>query len=186
MMRAVHNPLGDANSGGGYGIIKTKSSGMSYPSQTTYPYHVKSEPIFDFSDEDEEISQKILNKIDYSTRAKGSSPGRTDRSSFTKMRLDLEESIMNEVMNGITPFPFTQAYSHFSGPAIGGASSNKAYTTRPGKNLKSTTRGWSKSPTFNPAGDKLEMHNMLDMIDPGIRALAKANLMIKMSREDSE
>lgn len=186
MMRSVHNPLGDANTGGGYGLIKAKSSGMDYTSQATYPYHVKSEPVFDFTDEDEEVSQKILNKIDYSTRAKGATTGRTDRSSFTKMRLDLEESIINEETNGMVPFPFSQVYRHFSGPAIGGARTDKSYTTRPGKNLKSTTRGWSKSPTFNPAGDKIEMHNILDMIDPGIRSLAKANLMIKMSREDSE
>jgi hypothetical protein len=49
-----------------------------------------------------------------------------------------------------------------------------------------TSRGWSQAPDYNPVGDKLTMHNIGDMIDPGIRSLSKANLMIKLSKEDSE
>ena len=186
MMKVVHNRLGDPNTGGGYGTITPKSSGLDYTTQSTYPYHEKRTPIEEFSEEDEEISDKVMKKTAMSSIARGATTGRTDRSTFTKMRLDLMEEADSGIMTGIVPFPFSHLYKRFSGPALGGFSTAKAYTTGPGKNLKSTDHGWSKSPTFNPVGDKLEMTNIRDMIDPGIRSLVKANLMLKMPIEDSE
>jgi hypothetical protein len=186
MMRAVHNRLGDPNSGNGYGTLKPKSSGVDYATQETYPYHEKREPILDISDEDEDLADQILRKIDMSTVAKGPTTGRTDRSTFTKNRLDLSENADVDIMNGIVPFPFSKIYGKFGGPSVGGFSTMKAYTTRPGKNLKSTTRGWSQVQNFDPIGDEIRIENIHDMIDPSIRSIAKNNLMIKLAQEDSE
>lgn len=187
MMRVVHNRLGDTNSGAGYGIATTKSSGMAYPAPATYPYDEPQPEIEDFDEDDEQLFNQISRKIDLSNIAKSSAPGRTDRSSFTKMRLDLMENIAdNDIMSGISPFPFSTIYGHFSGPAAGGTKSNFAFRVAPGKDLLGTTRGWAQAPDFNPAGDKIGIRNIDDMIDPAIRSLAKSNLMIKMSREDSE
>lgn len=187
MMRAVHNRLGDTNSGAGYGIATTKSSGMAYPAPTTYPYDEPQTEINDFDEDDEALFNKVAKKIDMSNIAKSSTTGRTDRSSFTKMRLDLMENIAdNDAMTGITPFPFSTIYGHFTGPAVGGVKTNYAFRVGPGKDLLGTTRGWAQAQDFNPAGDKISIRNIDDMIDPAIRSLAKSNLMIKMSREDSE
>jgi hypothetical protein len=186
MMKVVHNRLGDPNTGGGYGTIAPKASGKNYTTQSVYPYHEKRDPIEEFSEEDEEMSDAIMRKTAMSSLARGATTGRTDRGTFTKMRLDLMEAAESEIMSGMVPFPFSHLYKKFSGPLAGGFSTAKSYTTGPGKNLKSTDRGWSKSPTINPVGDKIEMRNIGDMIDPGIRSLVKANLMLKMPLEDSE
>lgn len=186
MIRVTHNPIGDPNTGNGYGTIRTKAAGKSYPAQDTYPYHEKMDTILDFTDEDEIMSNLVLNKIDNSTQARSATTGRTDRGTLVKGRFYLEENFDMISDLGIVPFPFQDLYGKFSGPAVGGFRTDKSYTTRPGKNLKSTTRGWSKSPTFNPVGDKIEIHNIDDLIDPGIRSLAKSNLMIRLNREDSE
>lgn len=186
MMRLTHNPIGDSNTGQGYGTTRTKSAGKSYPAQDTYPYHVKMDPIYEFTDEDEHMSDMILNKIDNSTQARTATTGRTDRNTFAKARFYLEESFEMVADTGIVPFPFQSLYGNFTGPAVGGFRTDKSYTTRPGKNLKSTTRGWSMSQKFDPVGDKIGIQNLRDMIDPAMRSLAKSNLMIKLSLEDSE
>jgi hypothetical protein len=187
MMRVVHNRLGDTNSGAGYGIATTKSSGMSYPAPTTYPYDEPQAELASFDEDDEDLFNQIARKIDMSNIAKSSAPGRTDRSSFTKMRLDLMENDSDsDIMNGIAPFPFSKTYKKFSGPAVGGSTTSFAYRVAPGKDYFGSTRGWAQAPDFNPAGDKIGIRNIDDMIDPAIRSLAKSNLMIKMSREDSE
>ena len=187
MMRVTHNPVGDRNTGAGYGTTKTKSSGMVYPTQATYPYHEKREPIFDFDEDDKMQADLVLSKIDGSTQARSATTGRTDRGTLVKGRFYLQESMKDDdIMDGMIPYPFTTLYRHFSGPAVGGFRTDKAYTTRPGKNLKSTVRGWSQAQNFNPVGDKLEIHNLQDLTDPSIRSLAKANLMIKLAKEDSE
>lgn len=186
MMRVVHNRLGDPNTGGGYGIIKPKSAGVDYTTQSIYPYHEKSNSVL-VDDEDDEMFDDIMRKTDMSSLAKPATTGRTDRGTFTKMRLDMMESVEDDrAMDGITPFPFSSLYKKFSGPAVGGFVPWKIYTTSPGKSFMATSRGWSQAPDYNPVGDKLTMHNIGDMIDPGIRSLAKANLMIKLSKEDSE
>jgi len=186
MMRVVHNPLGDANAGHGYGTTVAKSSGKDYTTQGTYPYHEKRDEIEDFSEADEEMFDKIMKKTDMSSLAKGATTGRTDRGTFTKMRLDITEGADTGIMSGMVPFPFSHLYKRFDGPAQGGFSSMQAYKTGPGKSLNATDRGWAKSPTDNPIGDKIRINNISDMIDPGIRSLVKANLMIKMPLEDSE
>ena len=122
MMRVVHNRLGDANSGGGYGKITPNSSGLDYSTQSTYPYHEKRTPIEEFSEEDEEISDKIMNKTAMSSLARPATTGRTDRSTFTKMRLDLMEEVDQGIMSGMVPFPFSHLYKKFTGPAAGGFS----------------------------------------------------------------
>ena len=186
MMRVTHNPIGDPNTGHGYGTTRTKSAGKSYPAQDTYPYHTKMAPIYDFTEDDEHLADLILSKIDNSTQARSATTGRTDRNTFAKARLYLEENFEIHADPGIVPFPFQSLYGKFTGPAVGGFRTDKAYTTRPGKNLKSTKRGWSMSQRFDPIGDKIGIHNIDDMIDPAMRSLAKANLMIKLSLEDSE
>lgn len=186
MMKVVHNRLGDPNTGGGYGTIKPKSAGVDYATQSIYPYHEKRDPIFVDEDEDE-MFDDIMRKTDMSSLAKPATTGRTDRGTFTKMRLDLMESIEDDrTMDGIVPFPFSSLYKNFSGPAVGGFVPWKIYTTSPGRSFKATTRGWSQAQDYNPVGDKITMTNIGDMIDPGTRSLAKANLMIKLSKEDSE
>jgi hypothetical protein len=186
MMRVTHNPIGDPNTGRGYGSTRAGAPSRSYPAQDTYPYHTKMDPIPEPSDEDEHLADLVLSKIDSSTRARTATTGRTDRNTLTKGRFYLEENFEVHADTGIVPFPFQALYGHFSGPAVGGFRTDKAYTTRPGKNLKSTTRGWSMSPRFDPVGDKIGIHNIGDLIDPAMRSLAKSNLMIKLSLEDSE
>ena len=189
MMRVVHNPLGDPNTGGGYGTIKPKSSGVDYTTQSTYPYHEKRDTVI-ADEDDDDLFDDIMRKTDMSTLPRAATTGRTDRSTFTKMRLDLMEALDapedDREMSGIVPFPFSSLYKKFSGPAVGGFVPWKIYTTSPGKSFMATTRGWSQAQDYNPVGDKITMNNIGDMIDPGIRSMAKANLMIKMSREDSE
>jgi len=186
MIRLTHNPIGDPNTGRGYGSIKPGPASRNYPAQDTYPYHTKREPIRDCGEEDAQLADLISNRLDGSTSARTATTGRTDRNTFSKARLYLESQLGIEASDGIVPFPFQALYGHFTGPAVGGFRTDKAYTTRPGKNLKSTKRGWSMSQIFDPIGDKIEIHNIGDMIDPAMRSLAKANLMIKLSLEDSE
>lgn len=187
MMKVVHNRLGDANVGGGYGTTKAKTSGKDYKTQDTYPYHDSQEDLTDFDEEDQAMFNKIANKIDMSNIAKAATTGRTDRSSFTKMRLDLmEDASDTHIMSGMVPFPFTTLYKKFDGPALGGFSTNQAYKTGPGKNSYGTVRGWSQAPDTNPVGDKLTMTNIHDMIDPSVRSIAKSNLMIKIAQQDSD
>jgi len=187
MFKVVHNRLGDANSGAGYGTTVAKSSGISYPAQSTYPYYEKSEDVDDVEFDYDDMFDDISRKIGLSNIAKGATSGRTDRSSFTKMRLDLMESSEDtHIMQGMVPFPFSQIYGKFTGPAMGGFKTNAAYTTAPGKNLKSTIRGWSQAQNYDPLGDKIEMRHINDLIDPSMRSLAKANLMIKLSSQESD
>jgi hypothetical protein len=185
MMKAVHNRLGDPHTGGGYGTTKAKSSGLDYKTQDVYPYHEKQDELEDFDLDDEELFDKIAKRIDLSNIAKPATTGRTDRGTFTKMRLDLmEDASDTKIMTGMVPFPFSSLYEKFDGPALGGFSTNQAYKTGPGRNSFGTVRGWSQAPDTNPVGDKLTMFNIHDMIDPGVRSLAKSNLMIKIAQQD--
>lgn len=187
MMRVVHNRLGDANVGAGYGTTKTKSSGQSYPAPSTYPYDVVDEKEYNF-DEDPETIDAILKKTGMSSVARGPAQWRNDRSSLTKVRLDLFESYLHEmeIKQGISPFPFSTLYKNFDGPATGGFKTNFAYRTGPGKMLKGTSRGWSQAQDFDPIGDKIRINDIFDTIDPDKRSLLKANLMIKMSQKDDK
>lgn len=187
MMRTVFNPSGDRNTGGGYGTTKAKFSGRDYPAPSTYPYDEPVEELDDFSEEDEAAFDAISKKIDLSNIAKSSTTGRTDRGSFTKMRLDLMEgSEDSHIMSGMVPFPFSKLYKKFSGPAAGGSSNMMGYKTGPGKNSFGSVRGWSQAPDTNVVGDKLSIRNIHDMIDPGIRSVAKSNLMIKIAQQESD
>ena len=187
MMRVVHNRLGDANAGAGYGTTKTKSSGQSYPAPSSYPYDVVDKNV-DLEDEDPDLVDAVLRKTDMSSIARGPAQHRNDRSSFTKMRLDLFENYLleTEIKQGISPFPFSTLYKHFDGPAAGGFKTNFAYRTGPGKMLNATTRGWSQSQDFDPIGDKIRINDIFDTIDPDKRSLVKTNLMIKMSQKDDK
>jgi len=186
MMRVVHNRLGDANSGAGYGTTKTKSSGQSYPAPSTYPYDVVDNQHVD--EEDPELADAILKKTGMSSTARAPAQWRNDRSSLTKVRLDLFESYLHEIdiKQGISPFPFSTLYKKFDGPAAGGSTTNFAYRTGPGKMLNATTRGWSQAQDFDPIGDKIRINDIFDTIDPDKRSLLKANLMIKMSQKDDK
>ncbi len=186
-MRVVHNRLGDANAGAGYGTTKTKSSGQSYPAPSTYPYDVVDDKDDVFA-EDPELFDAVLKKTGMSSIARGPAQYRNDRSSLTKMRLDLFENLIQEleIKQGISPFPFSTLYKKFDGPAAGGFKTNYAYTTRPGKMFKATTRGWSQAQDFDPIGDKIRINDIFDSIDPAKRSLLKANLMIKMSQKDDK
>lgn len=188
MFKVVHNRLGDANSGAGYGTTKTKFSGKSYPAPATYPYDVVEKDNDIFDEIESEISGKVLVKTGMSSIAKDASQGRYDRSSFTKGRLDLAENLSEEttIKQGISPFPFSTLYKNFDGPAVGGFKTNFAYRTGPGRSLNATTRGWSQAPDFNPIGDKIRIEDIFDSIDPDKRTLAKANLMIKLAQKDEE
>ena len=187
MMRTVFNPSGDRNTGAGYGTTKAKFSGKDYPAPSTYPYDEPVEELFDFTDEDAESFDAIAKKIDMSNIAKQATTGRTDRGSFTKMRLDLAEAVNDSnIMTGMVPFPFSSLYKKFSGPAAGGVSSASVYKTGPGHNKFGTVRGWSQAPNTNVVGDMLTITNLHDMIDPGIRSIAKSNLMIKIAQQESD
>ena len=186
-MRVVHNRSGDANSGAGYGTTKTKSSGQSYPAPSTYPYDVVDDKD-DVPAEDPELFNAVLKKTGMSSIARGPAQHRNDRSSLTKVRLDLFENLIQEleIKQGISPFPFSTLYKNFDGPAAGGFTTNYAYTTGPGKMLKATKRGWSQAQDFDPIGDKIRINDIFDSIDPDKRSLLKANLMIRMSQKDDK
>ena len=187
MMRTVFNSWGDRNTGAGYGTTKAKFSGKDYPAPSTYPYDEPVEALLDYTDEDEETFGDIAQKIDMSNIAKQATTGRTDRGSFTKMRLDLAEAVNDSnIMTGMVPFPFSSLYKKFSGPAAGGVSSASVYKTGPGHNKFGTVRGWSQAPNTNVVGDMLTITNLHDMIDPGIRSIAKSNLMIKIAQQESD
>lgn len=176
----------DANAGGGYGTIVNKAAGKNYFTQSTYPYHEKLSILDDFDSEDEDTFEKVARKIDMSNIAKPSAPGRTDRSTFTKMRLDIHESVDTlNAMQGMVPFPFSKLYKKFSGPPMGGFSTATSYTTGPGRSLRGTTHGWSKAPDDHTDENSISIYHINDMIDPDMKSIIKSNLTIKKNQKKS-
>lgn len=177
----------DANIGAGYGTIRNTQVGKDYTTQSIYPYHEKLSMLSDYDSEDEDTFEKIAKKIDMSNIAKPATTGRTDRSTFTKMRLDIHEATDTlSAMQGMVPFPFSKLYKKFSGPPMGGFRTDAAYTTGPGRSLRGTTHGWSKAPdAVNDDGSEFSIYHINDMIDPALKAIVKTNLTIKNNQKKS-
>ena len=162
----VINPVAGraSNAGGGYGRLRgsgrspADGSGEPRSTQSHFPYR---DPITSFSKEEElqffddvlsdddidSFVSKILSivtPVDPSNRA--------DRASLVSNQpyghTGLSEKRMHKAKDGPAPFSFEYLYpGGFSGPAMGGFSTDAAMTTKPGSmGMRSTPYGTQRAP----------------------------------------
>jgi len=171
---------GDANVGAGYGTLKKKFSGGDYTTVGTFPYIIDDPTLADEDLEDVMHTQDFVNRTGYTSVAKPRTHTRKDNASLTKMRwsTSLEES---SIMKGITPFPASLLYKNFSGPAVGGSSSNQSYSNMPGRFIGTQYGSTRASKLDNDS--LITIDRLHDLMDPDTRNLVKQRLKIKIVQD---
>jgi hypothetical protein len=169
----------DQRAGAGYGFTGRKgfqnpvSAGESFPySEADTPYEAEQSAL-----DDDELNLKVLinNRLGYNNLGRPRGDQRADRSTLSKnVRLDLAESESSMgTLTGLVPFPMRR----FDGPALGGSSSNAAFTVAPGR-IDGSPYGWTRGVLSRSIPGQDAPSRFLDAIDPEVRDRIKNKLKI--------
>lgn len=172
MPKFVH----DQRTGAGYGFIGRKGFQNPSPAGSSFPYSEEDdqEPQEELDDETLNLKARINGRLGYSNLGREPSDQRQDFFTMAKSRMDLAESESPMgTLTGMVPFPMRG----FDGPALGGSSSNPAYTVSPGR-IDGSPYGWSRGAMSPMLKGEDAPDRFMDVIDPEVRERVRKKLKI--------
>lgn len=128
----------------------------------------------DLDNETLDLKAMINGRLGYNNLGREPNSQRTDHFTMAKNRLDLAEG--EEPMgtlSGLVPFPMRG----FDGPALGGSSSNPAYTVSPGR-IDGSPYGWTRGTMSPMIKGEDAPERFMDVIDPEVRERVRKKLKI--------